>query len=114
MRGVIIRGVAATAMFYLLLLGIGGARHAFVCGSGTFIPSAILAAVAALPIWFVFAVMFSGVIACIPPQWRGSPPAWLTIGSLCAVVFFGGFIVAQFSPVHVQFGGVQAPECRTP
>jgi hypothetical protein len=100
-------------MLYLLLIGIGGAHHAFVCGSGTFIPSAFLAAIAALPIWLVLAVMFSGVVFCIPPQWRGSPPAWLTVGALCAVVFFGGFVVAQFSPVHVQAGGAQAPECRT-
>ena len=60
---------------------------------------------------FVFAAIFSGVVFCIPPAWRGSPPAWLTVGSLCAVVFFGGFIVAQFSPVHL--GNPTPPECRT-
>lgn len=101
MRGAIIRGLGATAIIYLLFVGIVGAKHAGLCGSGWFLADALFAATFGIPVFLVVAIVCTVAILCIPARRRGVPQLWLAFGAVGAVVFFGGFLVAQFSKVNL-------------
>jgi hypothetical protein len=101
-------------MFYLVTMGVLGARHAAVCGSGRFIVDAMIMATFGLPIWFFVALLFSLLFMLIPPRLRGTPQMWLAVGAVCAVVFFGGFIVAQTGAAHFAPGAPLPTVCAGP
>ena len=113
MRGAVIRGIAAAAMLYLLVAGISGERHAMLCGAGSFVLHSVLLAVFGAPFWLICALIFALIVGLFPLDKRGAPQVWLAVGALCAVVFFGGLIKAQFSPVHFATGATFPAACRT-
>lgn len=98
---------------YLLFVGIVGAKHAGLCGSGWFIADALFAATFGIPVFLVVAVVCSLIVLCIPARWRGVPQLWLAMGAVAAVVFFGGFLVAQFSKVDL-IAASHTPACNPP
>lgn len=114
LRGAIIRGLGATVIIYLVLMGYAGAHHAYVCGPGRFIADAIIMATFGLPFLLCVAVVCTIVVLCIPVRYRGVPQLWLAVGALAALVFFGGFIAAQFSKVSPETTGAGAQACRMP
>lgn len=110
-RGAIIRGLGATVIIYLVLMGYAGAHHAYECGPGRFVADAIIMATFGLPFLFCIAVACTLVVLCIPVRYRGVPQLWLAVGCLSAVVFFGGFIAAQFSRANAETAALNAHAC---
>ena len=113
LRGAVIRGLGATAIVYLVLMGYAGAHHAYECGPGRFIADAIIMATFGLPFLLCVAVVCTIAVLCIPPRYRGVPQLWLAVGCVAAVVFFGGFIAAQFSKTTSQTAAANA-RCNAP
>ena len=113
-RGAIIRGLGATVIIYLVLMGYAGAHHAYECGPGRFIADAIIMATYGLPFLLCVAVVCTVVILCIPVRYRGVPQLWLLVGCLAAVVFFGGFVAAQFSKANAATAAQNSHACLDP
>jgi hypothetical protein len=114
LRGAIIRGLGATVIIYLVLMGFAGAHHAYDCGPGRFIADAVIMATFGLPFLFCTAVVCTIVILCVPVRYRGVPQLWLAVGCVAALVFFGGFIAAQFSKVSAETAALNAHACQLP
>ena len=113
-RGAIVRGLGATVIIYLVLMGYAGARHAYACGPGRFVADAIIMATYGLPVLLCVAVVCTLVVLCIPVRYRGVPQFWLAVGCLAAVVFFGEFIAAQFSRANPETAALNAHACLNP
>jgi hypothetical protein len=100
-------------MLYLLVAGISGAQHSMLCGAGSFVLHSVLLAVFGIPFWAICAAIFALIVQLFPLDKRGAPQVWLAVGAICAVVFFGGLIKAQFSPAHFTAGEPLPAACRT-